>query len=149
MTDEPMGVPGDPTGSEASEEEMREAIEEQLRRLRVEDVIIQSVATFMSLAGRRLGLAPGSEGERDLNQARLAIEGARALAVLVPEPDAAAVKDALSQLQMAFVKLAKGDSPAAEPGEAPPPEAAPEPAEADDEAARADARSRIWTPPGT
>lgn len=152
MTDEPTGVPGDPTGSDASEQEMREAIEEQLRQLRVEDVIIQSVATFMSLAGRRMGLAPGSEDERDLNQARLAIEGARALAGLVPEPDATPVREALSQLQMAFVQQAK-----AETGEAPPPGAPQEaaegatetPSEADEEAARAEARSRIWTPPGT
>jgi hypothetical protein len=158
MSDEPSGIPDDPTAGEASEEEIRAAIEEQLRKLRVEDVILQSVATLMSLAGRRLGLAPGAEDERDLGQARLAIEGARALAGLVPEPDAAPIREALSQIQLAFAREAKGaEAPASEeagtaaeqspsssdtgqPGS---------PGSAEEDAERAKARSKIWTPPGS
>ena len=34
-----------------------------MRNIRVEDVILQTVATLVNLAGRRLGLA-GEEGER-------------------------------------------------------------------------------------
>jgi hypothetical protein len=149
VTDEPEGIAGDPTGQEASEEEVRAAIEEQLRKLRVEDVVLQSVATFMSLAGRRLGLAPGAEGERDLNQARLAIEGARALAGLIPEPDATPIREALSQIQMAFVREAGHAAPAPEGAPTGDPPAAREDQQgAQDEAERAKARSKIWTPPG-
>ena len=55
------------------------------------------------------------------------------------EEQQAAVREPLSQLQMAYAREAQG---AAEP---PPPKAEQEP----DEAERAKARSKIWTPPGT
>ena len=42
---------------EPSEEELRAAWEEQLRRLTPADVIVQAVVSLISLAGRRLGLA--------------------------------------------------------------------------------------------
>jgi hypothetical protein len=164
------GVPGDPTGSDPSEEELRAAIEEQLRKLRVEDVVLQSLATLMSLAGRRLGLAPGSEDERDLGQARLAIDAARALSGLVADADAAAIREALSQLQLAYARVAgepdgakkaegapEGDEGAAGEGTgtAEQGQTAAEPKRDDpgpgasSEAERARARAKIWTPPGT
>jgi hypothetical protein len=106
-----------------SEEELRAAyeqqLEEQLRSLRVEDVIVQTIVTLVNLGGRRAGLAPGTEDERDPDQLRLAIEGARALLGLIePElgADGAAIKEALSQLQMAYAQLS-GGRPA--PGGAP------------------------------
>lgn len=102
-----------------SEEELRAAyeqqLEEQLRTLRVEDVIVQTIVTLVNLGGRRAGLAPGTEDERDPEQLRLSIEGARALLGLVQEqlgPDATAIRDALSQLQMAYAQLAGGPRPA-------------------------------------
>jgi hypothetical protein len=152
---------------EPSEEEMRAALEEQMRRITVQDVLIQTVVTLINLGGRRLGLAgpPEQAGERDLEQARLAIEGARALVPLLPqEADLGPVRDALSQLQMAYVQLTTAEAqPAAatEGGEgspeaaaeppAGPPEGSPSqpPASPADEAERAKARSKIWTPPGT
>jgi hypothetical protein len=95
-----------------SEEELRAAyeqqLEEQLRTLRVEDVIVQTIVTLVNLGGRRAGLAPGTEDERDPEQLRLAIEGARALLGLIESelgPDGAAIRDALSQLQMAYAQL--------------------------------------------
>ena len=133
-----------------SEEEMRAALEEQMKRITVQDVLIQTVVTLINLGGRRLGLAgpPEQAGEKDVEQARLAIEGARALVPLLPqEAELGPVRDALSQLQLAYVQLSQeGDTK-----EAPPQEAAPEPApqEASDEAERAKARSKIWTPPGS
>jgi len=143
----------DPTRGEPSEEEMRAAIEEQLRNLRVEDVVLQSVATLMSLAGRRLGLAPGSEGERDLAQAKLAIDGTRALVGLIPDPQAGQIREALSQVQLAFAQLSGQSAPQAQ--ETPPagedvsPSVTPEapPAEGGlSEEERARARAKIWTP---
>lgn len=103
-----------------SEDELRAAyeaqLEEQLKQLRVEDVIVQTIVTLVNLGGRRAGLAPGTEAERDPEQLRLAIEGARALLGLIESelgPDGAAIRDALSQLQMAYAQLAGG---AAAPG---------------------------------
>ena len=134
---------------ELSDEEMQAAFEEELKRIRVEDVLLQTVVTLVNLAGRRLGLAQGGEEERDLEQARLAIDGARALLPLCPDDQMGPVKQALTQLQMAFAQEAQ--SPAAPDG-APeqPPAAGPE---AEDEtqtdAERAKARAKIWTPPGT
>ena len=98
-----------------SEEELRAAyeaqLEEQLKSLRVEDVVVQTIVTLVNLGGRRAGLAPGTESERDPEQLRLAIEGARALLGLIEAelgPDGAAIRDALSQLQMAYAQLAGG-----------------------------------------
>ena len=136
MTDEPKGA-GQPT-----EEELRAALDEQMRRITVKDVLLQTVITLINVSARKLGLA-GEEGEKDLAQARQGIEGVRALVPLLPEEEQAAVREPLSQLQMAYAReagarpQATGDRPQEEP-EAP---------AADDE--RAKARSKIWTPPGT
>ena len=138
--------------SEPSEEQIR-AFEEQLKRLRVEDVLVQTLVTFVNLGARRLGLT-GEPESRDLDQAKLAIEGARALMPLVPPDELGPIRDALSQLQMAFARETQGvpepppDAPAPPEGEQPPPEqqAGSTP---DEEAERAKARSKIWTPPGT
>jgi hypothetical protein len=123
-----------------SEEELRAALEEQMRHIRVEDVLLQTIVTLINLGARRLGLT-GVEGEEPQpDQARLAIDGARALTPLVPEQEAAPIRDALSQLQMAYVQRTQGEPG----GEEAPPE--PQPDEAAD---REKARSKIWTPPGS
>jgi hypothetical protein len=128
-----------------SEEEIRAALEEQLRRLRVEDVVLQTVATLINIAVLRLGLA-GEEAEKDPDQARMAIEAVRALLPVVPEEQAPAVKDALSQVQMAFAREAQGAPAQEEPPQAAE-GAATQATEEDPERERA--RSKIWTPPGS
>jgi hypothetical protein len=141
---------------EPSEDELRSALEEQMRRITVQDVLIQTVVTLINLGGRRLGLAgpPEQAGDKDVEQARLAIEGARALLPLLPqEADLGPVRDALSQLQMAYAQLARAsqsaEQPAGEPEPESPAQAPQQPAgTAQDEAERAKARSKIWTPPG-
>ena len=141
-----------------SEEELRAAFEEQLRQVSVEDVILQTVATLVNLGARRLGLIPEAGEDpgaaRDIPQAQLAIEGARALAPLCPAAHQDSIRQALSQLQMAFAREAQAaaggaEAPAAtEPGAEEPAEAAAAPDDAG-QAERAKARSKIWTPPGT
>ena len=105
MSDEPRTAAGEP-----SEEELAAAFEEQLRQLTPMDVIVQALVSLINLAGRRLGLDPGAEGERDLEQARDGIDGARALmAVLERRLDAESLRpmrEALSALQMHYVRLA-------------------------------------------
>ena len=98
-----------------SEEELRQALEEELRRLTVDDVLLQTVVTLINLGGRRAGLADGTEAERDPEQVRAAIEGVRALLpVLEPRHSEhlGPVRDALAQLQMAYAQAAGGPAPA-------------------------------------
>ena len=98
----------DPGGRPPTEEELRAAYEQQLKQLRVEDVIVQTVVSLINLAGRKAGLAPGTEDEADREQLHMAIESVRALLPLVEEqlgPDGAAVRDALSQLQLAYTRM--------------------------------------------
>src|SRR5436305_2424049 len=93
---------------EPTEEELRAAYEAQVKRLRVEHVVLETVVTLANLGMRRTGLAPGTEEERDPGQVRMAIESIRALMPAVEEaaPDQAkAIRDALSQLQLAFVRI--------------------------------------------
>ncbi len=135
MSHEEQGsVPG-PEG--ASEEQLRAQLEEQIKRLRVEEVLLQTVVTLVNLAGRRLTV----EGERDLEQAHLGIEAVRALLPLCPQDQIEPVRNALSELQMLFARQSR---------EAPPPGGERSGAEETTaEAERAKARSKIWTPPGT
>jgi len=98
-----------------SEEELRAAYEAELKKIRVEQILLEQVVTLINLGMRRTGLQPGTEDERDPAQVRLAIEGIRATLPLV-EPlagaQAGALREALSQLQMAYVQISGGQVPA-------------------------------------
>jgi hypothetical protein len=155
VNDDPSA--GRPDATEPSDEELRAALEEQMQRITVDDVLVQTAVTLINLGGRRLGLAgpegPPPEG-RDLGQAKQAIDAVRALLPLLPAEPQTPIRDALSQLQMAFAREAQGVGEP--PPEAGPPPGQPAPAGAGDagasdaeEAERAKARSKIWTPPGT
>jgi hypothetical protein len=114
------------TGDQPSEEELRAAYEAELKRIRVEQIVLEQVVTLVNLGMRRTGLAPGTEDERDPGQVRLAIEAVRALAPLLEQAapsQAGAIRDALSQLQLAYVRIGGTAEPGAEApaGEGPPP----------------------------
>jgi hypothetical protein len=106
-----------------TEEELRAAYEAELKRLRVEQVLLEGIVSLINLGMRRTGLAPGTEDERDPDQVRLAIEGVRAHMPLVesvaPE-QAAQIREALSQMQLAYVRIG-GTAPAGSPESAPAP----------------------------
>ena len=124
-----------------TDEELAAAYEAQLKQIRVEDVLIQTLVSLLNLGGRKAGLSPGTEDERDPEQVRQAIEGVRALLPIV-EPllgkDGAQIRDALSQLQLAYTRIAGGAAPAAEA----PVEEQPKP----DEPGPAQASGRLWVP---
>ena len=125
--------------NQPSEEELRAAYEAEIKKLRVEDVLIQTVVSLVNLGGRKAGLAPGTEDERDPDQLRMAIDGAKALLPLVEQqlgPDATQITNALSQLQMAYAQMVGGDAPAGE-GEQPPQPPKPEPPKSS---------GRLWVP---
>src|SRR3954464_8383538 len=111
MTQPPPGQPQD----EPSEEEVRAALEEQLRQLTVDDMLIESAVSLINLGGRKAGLAPGTEGERDLDQVRRAVEAVRALMPLLEQGKHAEqlgpLRDALSRLQMAYAQGAGRQPP--------------------------------------
>jgi len=130
-----------PQPEQISEEELRAAYEEQLKQLRVEDVLLQTIVSLINLGGRRAGLAPGTEGEKDAEQLRLAIEGSRALMPLVEGAlgeEAGPLRDVLAQLQMAYAR----EVPAAA---APPAPAAPQP-DPDSGPGPAQSSGRLWVP---
>jgi len=106
-----MNEPGQPT-----EEQLLEA----LRQIKTEDVIVQTVATLVNLAGQKLSV----EGAKDPAEAQKAIDAARHMLPLVPDEAKPPIQNALDQIQMLFVKESY-DQP---PKEDPPPE------------------SKIWTP---
>jgi hypothetical protein len=110
--------PGGTTGHQPTEEELRAAYEAEIKRIRVDHVLLEHVVTLVNLGMRRTGLAPGTETERDPAQVQLAIEAIRSLLPLLersaPE-QIGPIRDALSQLQLAFVRI--GGTPASAAGE--------------------------------
>jgi hypothetical protein len=113
------GQPGQP-----SEDELRAAYEAELSRVTSTDMILQATVSLLNLAGRRLGLAPGAEDERDLDQVRDAVDGVRALLEILersaPAQELRPLRDALSQLQMAYtreVQVGAGGDTAARQGQ--------------------------------
>lgn len=122
--------PGDPGLDEGdlgdlSEEELRAAYEAEIARLRVEDVLVQTVVSLLNLAARKAGLT-GAEEEPDFEQVRQAIDATTALLPLVETtlgPDAKQVRDALAQLQRAYAASGAKPPPGApRPGEPQTPE---------------------------
>jgi hypothetical protein len=100
-----------PDPGQLSEEQLRAAYEQEIKRVRVEHVLLENVVTMVNLGMRRTGLMPGTEDERDLAQVQLAIESVRALMPQIEQvapQQVAPIRDAVSQLQMAFVQASGG-----------------------------------------
>jgi hypothetical protein len=130
--------------ADISEEELRAAYEAELQRIRVDDVLIQTVVSLLNLAARRAGLTGTGEDEVDWEQVGQAIEGTRALLPLVEPvlgPEAKQVRDALSQLQMAYARSGAAP-PQTEDGVAETGPAAPDAGST----GPAQSSSRLWVP---
>jgi hypothetical protein len=140
MADDPQGP---------SAEEVR-AYVESVARTRVADVVLQTAFTLSSVASARLGVAPETQGIRDLGEVRAAIDAIVALlpllqAALEPE-EFAQLRQTVAGLQMAYGQVAQeaGEAPPPPPRpehqqqhQPPPPPPRPEPP-----------RPKIWTPRG-
>ena len=96
------------------------------------DILLSSAASLVNLAGIRLT----EKEHKNAAKAKEAIDAARALLPLCPQDEIGPIQDALSQVQMLYVKETGGRAHPAEPGAS---------RTADE---RAQARSKIWTPPG-
>ena len=131
-----------------SDEELRAAYEAELARIRVDDVLIQTVISLLNLAARRAGLTGQADDEEpDFEQVRLAIEATRALLPLVEPtlgPDAKQIRDALAQLQQAYARSGAKPPPGAASAAVDPraPAAPPKPQDPDS----AVASGRLWVP---
>lgn len=143
------GESPDPSVDEA---ELRRRIEEGLRDVRVQDVLLESVVTIVNLTARRIG----KEDERDLEQARVGIEAVRAVVELLePEPQTQ-VRNAVSELQMLYAKAAGGDAPGGEEGGGGPPSGGGGPASGGGEPppkppgpGSGEPPPGLWVPPGS
>jgi len=142
---------------EPSEEELRAAYEAELSRISAVDMITQAAVSLLNIGARRM--APGESGAsagtagRDLEQARDAIDAARALVEIlerrIPE-ELGPLRDAISRLQMTYAQeVGQGAAPRApaageEGGSAPAPEAPP--ADAERRPGPAESSGRLWVP---
>jgi hypothetical protein len=96
--------------SPEEQEQLAEEFAEALRKLRVEDVLIQTLVTVSSIGYRRLGLTEDTEEDRDLEQSRLAIETMNAITPVlerfVPEELVRDFRSSVANLQLAYAKAA-------------------------------------------
>jgi hypothetical protein len=94
----------------STEERLARELAEQLEKLRVEDVLLQTVVTVSSLGYRSLGLSEETRARRDLAQSRLAVDALQSLVeVLEGVVPAELVRDlsaSVANLQLAFAKAA-------------------------------------------
>ena len=138
MADEESQVGGEP-GGQPTEEELRAQLEEEIRRVRVEDVVLQSAVSILNLSARRIA----KDDERDLDQAKVGIDAARALVELVRPEAQPQLRQAISELQLLYAKHA-GEGPADEGGGE-----APETAQEQGKPEQPEGDSGLWTPPGS
>ena len=89
--------------NEPSEQQLLDA----LRQIKTEDVVVQTVATLVNLAGQKLSV----EGAKDPAEARKAIDAARHMLPLVPDEAQQPIQTALDQVQMLFVKESQPPEP--------------------------------------
>jgi hypothetical protein len=141
MSTDPAEPPSEPSSAAGgaheapSEAELRAAYEAELSRITPADMMMQAAVSLLNLGARRLGLAGGPEPsepggaaaeppERDLGQVRDAIDGVRALLAILERSmpqELRPLRDALSQLQIAYTR----EAPAGEKPDRPPDPAQP------------------------
>lgn len=126
------------------EQQMMAAYAEQMRSLRIEQLVASTVQTALELGFLRSGVEAGTEAGRDLAQCELAVETVRALLPLIERlggrEAANAYRGALSELQLAYARASGAGPPATQPPPPPPP-GEPPPVETPP-------RPKIWTPRG-
>lgn len=117
-------------GEQPSEEELRAQLEEEIRNVRVEDVVLQSVVSILNLSARRIA----KDDERDLDQAKVGIDAGRALVDLVSPEAQPQLRQAISELQVLYAKHAGEEGEAESDAE-----------QGSSEEPKGD--SGLWTPP--
>jgi hypothetical protein len=92
------------------EEKAARRLAEELRNLKVEDVLLNVLVQISSIGYRRLGLTEETKEDRDLGQAKLAIDTMKALTPVlvqvVPSELVLEFEQSVAELQLAYVKAA-------------------------------------------
>jgi hypothetical protein len=98
-------------GREQEHEQLARELAEELRKLRVEDVLVSVLVQVSSIGYRRLGLTEETADERDLEQTSLAIETMTALVPVLegflPEEVVDGFEEHVANLQLAYAKAVK------------------------------------------
>lgn len=137
-----------------TEDQIR-ALEAEMERITVDDVLLQTIVSLLNLAVRKAGLAapPGEGPAPDVEQLGQAIEGVRALLPVIEARHAdklGPVRDTLSQLQVFYAQQTGSQPPAGggpESGAAGAPGAPANPAPGEAGGAGTAQRSgRLWVP---
>lgn len=95
------------------EAQIRAQLDAEMAKVRMEDVLVQSVVSLINLAARRIA----KDDERDLAQGKLGIDAVSALVDLLPDGAAEEVRSALSQIQMLYAQHAGGGDSAPQAGD--------------------------------
>jgi len=99
--------------SESADEKLVQQLEEELKKVKVSDLLVQTLYTISSLGYSRLGAE-----NRDLEQAKLAIEAIRALLPVldgaVPEDVVRDFNQVTANMQLAYAKAVSEGPPASE-----------------------------------
>jgi len=121
--DQPREEPEPERKREPTDQELADQFREELKRIKVVDLLVQTLYTVSSLGYHKLG-----PEARDLPEARLAIETLRALLPVVRgEASAEVVRDfeqVVANMQLAYADAVKQEE---RPAPEPPSEVAPEP----------------------
>jgi hypothetical protein len=132
----PQGADADAGAPEGqpSEEQLRAAYEAELSRIASVDMVLQAAASLLNIGAHRLGLTGPSgraaSAPSDLEQVRDAIDAVRGLLPVIERSaptELRPLRDALSQLQMAYSRAVQS-APAASPGAGEPAASGPPPA---------------------
>ena len=131
-----VGAPGAQPGQagQPSEEELRAAYEAELSRITSADMMLQAAVSLLNIGSFRLApkqaqpgapeQAPSSVAGDDLEQAQDAIDGVRALLEILERripSELRPLREALSQLQMAYAREAQAGGGAAQAAAPQPP----------------------------
>jgi hypothetical protein len=159
---------GSGPGGQPSEAELRAAYEAELSRITSADMVLQATVSLLNIGARRLGLVGGPDPaapqqgspERDLEQVRDAIDAVRGMMGVIERrapQEARPLREALSQLQMAYAREARAapapsgaqGAPASPPAQAPS-QGAPTPPQPQPDAKSgpgpAESSGRLWVP---
>ena len=139
----------DPSAPPPMTPEEEAMLEQQMREIRIEDILAQTVASLLNLSARRIV----KEDEVDLDQARTGIDAVRLLKDLLPEEVSVAIQEPLSQVQLLYAQRAgiteaDGASAANDPADTSgvPDEAATPPLAPTESKAPPPPGPKLWTP---
>ena len=97
-----------------NEEEAARRLAEELRQLKVEDVLVSVLIQISAIGYRRLGLTEETKDDRDLAQTKLAINSMKALtpvlAQVVPHDLIRDFEQSVANLQLAYARAASEEA---------------------------------------